>query len=294
MSRAVRGSSNFPVWSPDGKRIAFNGNLDAADTANTDVYHVDAVDGSDPVRVTTAAGFDGRCDWLANPLPVAPPKPPPAGPVLTPPVVTPPAALAPAKLSIARARLLRGDREIDVLAPITSLASGDVKVELHAAGMRTRFTAPVDSRDGRIRFRTSIPAKQADLGTGILTLSYGGDADTRPQTVRLRAAARRALLKLDRPTIENGRLRARGTINGEARGVVRVQIQYVADGQTRQLEYRAPISNGTWSLDEKLAQNVVDGIARRVGTVHSYTLFTGYMPRRIRGEMRSYQVLGER
>jgi len=28
--------------------------------------------------------------------------------------------------------------------------------------------------------------------------------------------------------------------------------------------------------------------------VHSYTLFTGYLPERMRGEMRSLQVLGPR
>lgn len=51
----------FPVWSPDGNRIAFDSN--AAAPSNFDVYHASAVDGSDPVRVTSAAGFDGRCDW---------------------------------------------------------------------------------------------------------------------------------------------------------------------------------------------------------------------------------------
>lgn len=33
-------------------------------------------------------------------------------------------------------------------------------------------------------------------------------------------------------------------------------------------------------------------IAQRRGTVHSYILFTGYLPARMRGEMQSYQVLG--
>lgn len=294
------GFKYFPIWSPDGKRIAFNGNLDSTDSANTDVYHVNALDGSDLVRVTTAAGFDGRCDWLALPVPVVAPPPPVAPPpAVTPPAVTPPAATPPAKvfaakLSLARARLLRGERMLDVLAPITSLASGDAKVELHAAGMRTRFSVPVSSVDGRIRFKQAIAAAQARLGTGIVTLTYGGDADTRPQTVRLRAAAGKANLSLARPTIVAGRLRAAGTISTEARGVVRVQIQYESDGQTRTLQFLAPILDGKWSMNEKLARNVVDGIERRTGTVHSYTLFTGYMPRRMRGEMRSYQVLGNR
>jgi len=168
-------------------------------------------------------------------------------------------------------------------------------VELRAAGRRTRFTAPINSRDARIRFRQRIPRAQADLGTGILTIAYGGDADTRPQTVRLRAASRRADLRLGRPTLSaDGRLRASGTVSRLARGVVRVQIEYVVDGSTTTLQFLARIRNGRWSLDERLPQPVRNAIARRTGTVHSYTLFTGYYPRRVRGEMRSFQVLGPR
>ncbi|HEV2752991.1 MAG TPA: hypothetical protein VGV36_04050 [Solirubrobacteraceae bacterium] len=199
-----------------------------------------------------------------------------------------------AKLALARATINRRDRVLDVLAPITSRASGRVRMDLHAAGRHHRFTAPINSRDGRIRFRKRIPTAQARLGTGILTIAYPGDADTRPQTVRLRAAARSAELRLRRPTIADGRLRAAGSVARRARGVVRVQIEYVVAGKTTTLRFRAPIGNGRWSLNERLSQTVRDAIARRTGTVHSYTLFTGYYPRRIRGEMRSFQVLGGR
>ncbi len=225
----------------------------------------------------------------------------PSGPA-TPPAVTPgPAPATPtttgkfaAKLSLARARIVRSDRMLDVLAPITSLASGRVKVELHAAGQRFRFTAAIDSTDGRIRFRKLIPKAQADLGTGIITIEYAGDADTKPQTVRLRAASQNANLNLSRPTIVGGRLKASGTVSDKARGVVRVQVQYDYLGDTRVLRYRAQLENGKWELDEQLSPTVMPGIAGRQGTVHSYTLFTGYYPRRIRGEMRSFQVLGDR
>jgi len=184
---------------------------------------------------------------------------------------------------------------LDVLAPITSLASGRVNVELHAAGRRFRFTAPVNSADGRIRFRQRIPAAQARMGTGILTIRYNGDADTRPQTVRLRAALQKAQLRLTRPTIaDNGRLRASGTVSNRARGVVRVQLEYVFGGQTRTHQFLARISNGRWSLNQQLSQTIRNEIARRTGTVHSYTLFTGYLPARMRGEMRSFQILGAR
>ncbi|HEV2060343.1 MAG TPA: hypothetical protein VGR11_13385, partial [Solirubrobacteraceae bacterium] len=202
------------------------------------------------------------------------------------------AGLSTAKLSLARARIVRRDRVLDVLAPITSLASGSARVQLHAAGLLHSFDASINQRDARIRFRKLIPKAQAQLGTGILTITYRGDADTRPQTVRLRAASQPAQLRLTRPTISNGRLRAAGTVSKRARGVVRVQVQYVVAGKTSTLQFKAPIANGRWSLNERLSQTVRRAIAQRTGTVHSYTLFTGYMPRRVRGEMRSYQILG--
>ena len=200
----------------------------------------------------------------------------------------------PAKLQIRRSRMQRAARRLDVLAPITRLASGEVKVELFAAQRRLRFNRKIDAEAGRVRFLQPIPKAQAELGTGIVTITYPGDADTRPQEVRLRAAAQKANLALDRPRIVGGRLRAQGTISAGARGVVRLQLQYVVGGQTATVKLRGQISNGRWSINERLSQQVLDAIAQRTGTVHSYTLFTGYLPRRIRGEMQSFQVLGPR
>jgi hypothetical protein len=205
---------------------------------------------------------------------------------------TPIAAPEPSKLELARATFFRTTSVIDILAPITARASGNVDFELHGARQRTRWSSPVDSESGRVRVRQAIPASQASLGTGILTMTYPGDADTRPQTVRLRAANGRAFLDATRPVIENGRLKASGTISTRARGVVRVQLEYFSGGKTTTLRHYAPISGGRWSLDGALTAEQQDAIARRAGTVHSYILFTGYFPRRIRGEMQSYEVLG--
>ena len=205
-------------------------------------------------------------------------------------VPPPPAAAAgkfTAKMSLARATINRRDRVLDVLAPITARASGRVRVQLHAAGRRFNFTAPIDSANGRIRFRQRIPAAQARLGTGIITITYLGDADTRPQTVRLRAANRPAVLRLQRPRIVNDRVRASGTVSNSARGVVRLQLEYDRAGDTEILGFSAQISNGRWSLDERLSAAQQAGIAQRRGTVHSYMLFTGYLQARMRGEMRS-------
>ncbi|CAA9502237.1 MAG: hypothetical protein AVDCRST_MAG30-1982, partial [uncultured Solirubrobacteraceae bacterium] len=59
-----------------------------------------------------------------------------------------PAARQTAKLEVSRARIERRARSLNVLAPITRLASGSVGVQLQAAGRRTRFDARVDARNG--------------------------------------------------------------------------------------------------------------------------------------------------
>ena len=87
-------------------------------------------------------------------------------------------ALFPAKLEVARARVVSASRRLDVLAPITARASGNVRVSFRAAGRTTRFETAVDSANARVRIDRRIPAVQARVGTGILTLAYPGDADT--------------------------------------------------------------------------------------------------------------------
>lgn len=221
---------------------------------------------------------------------------------------TPPSSTAPAardfqlptcpvkntsKLSLARASTAGG--KLNVLAPITARASGQMDVEYHAAGTRTRFKAPVDSSNRRVRFARDVPDAQARLGTGILTMKYAGNSDTRLQEVRLRAARNKAKLDLKRPTISlvgnELRVKASGTVNSKARGVVRLQLEYQFLCDTRVLELKGEINNGRWSIDEKLPDKQAIEMILRSGSVHSYTLFTGYLPQRIRGEMRSFQVL---
>jgi hypothetical protein len=100
-----------------------------------------------------------------------------------------------AKLRIERARVDRGSRTFDLLAPITRLASGTATITLRAGGRRTRFAAAVDGARGQIKLRKRVAPRQARAGTGIVTIAYTGDADTQPSTVRLRlefVPARRA------------------------------------------------------------------------------------------------------
>jgi hypothetical protein len=219
--------------------------------------------------------------------------PPPAGPSSPGTGGSSRPAKQPAKLALTRATIHRAKRQLDVLAPISALASGRVGVELRAAGRSTRLSSPVDARKRRVRVLRPIPAAQARLGTGILTLRYRGNGATLPQTVRLRAAARPARLVARRPTLDaQGRLRASGTISPRARGVVRVELQFATAGGPRTLAFRAPLRGGRWTLRTQLTRANRTAIAGRTGTVHASTLFTGYAPLRMRGEMRSHQVLG--
>lgn len=205
-----------------------------------------------------------------------------------------PGAPEPSKLELSRATIDRSHKTIDILAPITARASGNVSLELRAAGQTYKWAAPINSADARIRDRQTIPAKMAAKGTGILTIRYAGDADTRPQVVRLRAANNQAGLDASRPTITAGVLRAAGTISRSARGVVRVQLEYYYNGVTTTLQKNAVIANGQWKLETPLSAAEQTAINNRRGVVHSYILFTGYERARMRGEMLSYEVLGNR
>ncbi|HEV2818957.1 MAG TPA: peptidoglycan recognition protein [Solirubrobacteraceae bacterium] len=211
--------------------------------------------------------------------------PPPEGQAVS-------AEIHPPKLEILRAGMDRSRRVLDVHAPISGRASGVAQVELHAAQRRHTFVAPVNSQGRRINFREVIPAAQARLGTGILTIRYPGDADTRPQELRLRAANGRSNLALQRPRLDGGVLSAQGTINPRATGVVRVSVSYVHLGRTYVVERNAPVSGGRWELTAPLPLEDNLRIAQRSGTVHSITAYTGDFRARLRGEAHSYRVLG--
>ena len=253
-------------------------------------YQRNAVNAKAPFAPTTCTGgswqFQGRVVYFGGVQPELP------GTTVACGTAALPAAPQPSKLALARATIIRSERVIDILAPITRRASGNVSLDLYAAGQHTKWTAPIDAANGRILNRHSIPAAQANKGTGILTITYTGDADTRPQVVRLRAANTPALLVADRPTLTNGHVVDHGTVSGSAHGVVRIQLEYYSAGKTTTLQLYATIAGGRWSINQALTAAQLAAIAARQGTVESYVLFTGYLPRQMRGEMVAYQVLG--
>lgn len=197
----------------------------------------------------------------------------------------------PAKLQVERVRVDREARELDVFAPITRRASGTVVGSFRAAGRTTTFAADVDAENARVRFRDPIGRAQAELGTGITTMRYPGNERTRPQEVRLRAAANRSELEPERPRVEDGRLLAEGTIVDRARGVVRLDLTWTqADGTERTLARSIEIEDGRWSLDEQLDEEVLASLGSRRGTVDSVIAYTGFLPERLRGEVHTFQV----
>jgi TolB protein len=316
----VTGYDLYPAWSPDGTRIVFHSGRNekfrttgqSGIKGQWDVYHVDAVNGEGPggdiVQVTDRPYNDERCDWQplaipaqAEPEPPAQPEPLPPAPVPpvppAPPVVGPcgdPAAagyLHPAKVRVSRARVLREDRRLDMLAPITSRARGaEVKVTYEADNRRDVFEAAVTEANtelDRITMLEPITRGQAELGTGIVNLEYLGDEDTRPGLVRLRAASQRAELDVEEISLLGDRLSAQGSVTDRAQGVVRLLYSYVdPDGSPQVHEARATIQdNGGWELDD-------DEVPPQLAQCGGYLSiqFTGYFERRIRGEQLAYQL----
>ncbi|HWC26674.1 MAG TPA: hypothetical protein VG474_08835, partial [Solirubrobacteraceae bacterium] len=113
-----------------------------------------------------------------------------------------------------------------------------------------------------------------------------GSAAVQPDSVTLRAASGKARLALGTARIDAaGRLLATGTISRRARGVVRVRLAYTpASGGVELLRFGAKIKRGAWSIRQQLPP-----AAARAGGQLSIQ-FTGYEPRRIRGEQRSKAV----
>jgi hypothetical protein len=198
------------------------------------------------------------------------------------------------KMSLTQATFDKFRRTTSIFAPISKRASGVAHVELLGARRITEFDLPIDAGRGFIRGTRGIDAAQARAATAILTLSYPGDADTRPQTLRLRAALHPALLWSDRPRITpDGVLQASGTISKRARGIVRMQLEWVngSDGSTGIIERVAPVKSGRWRLNDQLPPDIRTQIAERCSNVHSTILFTGYQPLLMRGEVLSLGVL---
>jgi hypothetical protein len=194
-------------------------------------------------------------------------------------------------MRVSRARVLREDRRLDVLAPITARArGGDVAVTFQADGRSDTFDEEVTDANtelDEIRILEPITRGQAELGTGIVNLHYLGDEDTGEELVRLRAASQRAELDVEEISLIGDRLSAAGSVTSRAEGIVRFRYSYVdPDGSQQVHEARAEIGdNGDWGLDD-------DQVPAQLAQCGGYLSiqFTGYFERRIRGEQLAYEL----
>ena len=83
---------------------------------------------------------------------------------------------------------------------------------------------------------------------------------------------------------------AEGTVDDDARGVVRVRVTWADGVVERSLERQIEIEDGRWALDEKLDADTLRSLRDRNSTVHSVIAFTGYLPERMRGEVHTFQI----
>ncbi len=188
--------------------------------------------------------------------------------------------LSPAKLQVVHVRVRRG--RLDALATVDERAHGDaVRVSFIANGRRFSFTERIEQ--GRLRFRQRLPRSQRAVSTGMMEIHYAGNERLRPAEVRLRAARRSARLEPQVLSLHGGVLRAHGTINRRARGLVRLRL---STGGGDAWTARARIANGTWQLRATLPPALREGGYLTIA-------FTGYRPARIRGAQTDREVLSD-
>jgi subtilisin-like proprotein convertase family protein len=176
---------------------------------------------------------------------------PPAAPAPGPAPKTKPVELrAFANVSIERAAIT-GHR-LKVRAAISPLASGRVKATFRSGGRVSKVRATIAS--GRVSFALALSARQRRARTGVLKLTYAGNALTLPESAKLTAVGRPPRLHITSALIDgSGKLRAAGTIARRARGVVRVSLTYSPrPGRLKSYDYNAKIRGGKWSLADQL------------------------------------------
>lgn len=173
-------------------------------------------------------------------------RPPSVGTTPQPP--TAPVLRVPAKLQVDRA-LVRAGR-LQVTVRTNALASGRLTFRFLAAGKTLAFSQTISR--GTVRVSRQLAGALARSGTGILTVTYAGDARVRPESLRLRAASRSAALASRSARILGGKLQVSGTISRAARGAVRARLTYDVGGDPRVVTYSARITRGRWRLEQKL------------------------------------------
>ncbi|MDX6691663.1 MAG: hypothetical protein QOG15_3120 [Solirubrobacteraceae bacterium] len=198
---------------------------------------------------------------------------------------------APARLYVKGVKISRTSRRLRIDATLAPQASGAARITLSAGGHTARFSKRVSG--GRLRVSQRISRGMARKGTGTVTVSYGGDAATHSQKVRLRVGSRKSKLRpLAGPRIGANQLAAAGSINKRARGAVRIELNFDVAGKNVTRAFSAKIRGGRWSLATQLPADVLAQLGQRTGGVTASAIFTG--SGKVSGAMKLYDVLGAR
>ena len=266
----------------DGNAV-FNYSFAAGDYAD-DYFHLSSSGQAALSAVTFPIASSGQTPTPTPPPP--PPPPPPVAPPPPPPPVTPPPPPAepasggnstpritttaltnfregkaggvplvlPAKLAVLRASI--HDGRLDALLSITGASTGTLSGEYVAGGQRSTFRVEVGSaREGQkhVKVVRMLVGHQKRARTGLLTVTYAGNATVQPDTLRSRAANGRSDLRWTGLSFSDAHLILAGTLKQGVSGVVRLRITYARADQTLVTwAQNAVVKNGRWATDQQL------------------------------------------
>jgi hypothetical protein len=155
--------------------------LSDAGDATLRVWLVDALGHADPSHAATVALS------YRPPVPLGPatPVPPPDQPGLDPPVIRPP-VIAKSAAALKLSTVRRVGRKVTVSGRLTSKASGRITVRYGVRlGGRTRaIIRHVPIRSGAFRTLVTLSQTIARARSATITVTYGGDADTKADSAR--------------------------------------------------------------------------------------------------------------
>ena len=147
--------------------------------------------------------------------------------------------------------------------------------------------------DGQVKVNRATPRAAGRASSGTLTLTYGGDSDTQPYTVKLLATRRGASLKAKRPTHRQGPHQGdRAAISKRARGSVRVELRFQpagADAAARR-RVQGPHRQGPLQARQAPIRDVLRDIAGSPAALGSYVVFAGDKRSGIAGQSAFFEL----
>ena len=250
----IRGLPSNIVYVADGSQPMDAALLGAAVGRLTGIMVLGAapLSASGPIQAADSGLNDvDRFVLLDTSVPATPPPAPGATP--PPPPPPPPAATAPrqpARLLVPIAHVRKG--VLRIVARMNTAATGNLKFTFRAAGRSLTFSQRIKS--GKVSVSRRLSRLLAKPGTGVLTISYAGNAKVRGDSLKTRAANRTAAMVTKVAKIASGKLQVSGTIaKATGRGTVQIRLAYpLANGGVAFVNTSARITKGAWKVSRAL------------------------------------------